>query len=165
MNKINLCEILKNVPKGTELYSPIAGEVKFDGLDDIYGSLFPIDLETKNGKRFSLTKEGCYFTDEDSECLLWPSKKVRTWERFKTNKSKFNPLTLKPFDKVLCRLTHTDKWHCNLFSHAYTPMEEVDYPFVCMGVTYKHVIPYNNETKHLIGTIDKVPEYYRYWKD
>ena len=27
------------------------------------------------------------------------------------------------------------------------------------------VIPYNEETKHLVGTKDEAPEYYRYWED
>ena len=31
--------------------------------------------------------------------------------------------------------------------------------------TYKFCIPYNNDTKHLIGTTDEAPEYYRYWED
>ena len=26
------------------------------------------------------------------------------------------------------------------------------------------VIPYNDETKHLVGTTDEAPEYYRYWE-
>lgn len=160
MNKINLCEILKNVPKGTELYSPIAGEVKFDGLDDMSGSLFPIDLETKNGKRFSLTKEGCYFTDEDSECLLWPSKKVRTWEEFKVEKPKFDPKTLKPFDKVLGRHSSNEEWACRFVSH----IDKEEHVLTTAGF-YTRCIPYNDETKHLVGTKDEAPEYYRYWED
>ena len=27
------------------------------------------------------------------------------------------------------------------------------------------IIPYNDETKHLVGTTDEAPEYYRYWED
>lgn len=161
MNKINLCEILKNVPKGTELYSPIAGEVKFDGLDDIYGSLFPIDLETKNGKRFSLTKEGCYFTDEDSECLLWPSKKVRTWEEFNVKKPKFDPKTLKPFDKILS-FSSTYGWSCNVFSHYNETNNRI---ILSGGCLYSKCIPYNEETKHLVGTAEEAPEFYRYWEE
>ena len=26
-------------------------------------------------------------------------------------------------------------------------------------------IPYNEETKHLIGTKEEAPEFYRYWED
>lgn len=161
MNKINLCEILKNVPKGTELYSPIAGEVKFDGLDDIYGNLFPIDLETKNGKRFSLTKEGYYFTNEDSECLLWPSKKVRTWEEFTVKKPKFDPKTLKPFDKVLGSYSNNEEWTCRFVSH----INEEGHILLTTGGFFTRCIPYNDDTKHLVGTTDEAPKFYRYWED
>lgn len=26
-------------------------------------------------------------------------------------------------------------------------------------------IPYNDDTKHLVGTKEEAPEYYRYWED
>ena len=34
-----------------------------------------------------------------------------------------------------------------------------------IGGTYRCCIPYNEETKHLVGTTDEAPEYYRYWED
>ena len=30
---------------------------------------------------------------------------------------------------------------------------------------YRHCIPYNDETKHLVGTTEEAPEFYRYWED
>ena len=30
---------------------------------------------------------------------------------------------------------------------------------------FNMVIPYNDETKHLIGTTEEAPEYYRYWEN
>ena len=30
---------------------------------------------------------------------------------------------------------------------------------------YTYCIPYNDDTKHLVGTTEEAPEYYRYWKD
>lgn len=27
------------------------------------------------------------------------------------------------------------------------------------------VIPYNEDTKHLVGTTEEAPEFYRYWED
>lgn len=35
----------------------------------------------------------------------------------------------------------------------------------CCGAYYKYCVPYNDETKHLVGTKDEAPEYYRYWED
>lgn len=80
---------------------------------------------------------------------------------YKPNGSKFDPNTLKPFDKVLIL---TEAWVPVLFTY-------LDRSFECprminFGDPIGHlVIPYNEETKHLIGTRFKAPEYYRYWKD
>ena len=30
---------------------------------------------------------------------------------------------------------------------------------------YKYCVPYNDDTKHLVGTTEEAPEYYRYWED
>ena len=35
----------------------------------------------------------------------------------------------------------------------------------CCGAYYQYCIPYNDETKHLVGTTEEAPEYYRYWED
>ena len=79
---INIATLLKDAPKGMKLYSPLFGEVKFVGIDKRSG--YPIDVIDckKNGKSF--TEFGVYFADHpDAECLLFPSKVVRTWEGWK----------------------------------------------------------------------------------
>ena len=77
--------------------------------------------------------------------------------------NKFDPKTLKPFDKILVREHNNCIWKCNLFS--YIIGKEECYPYRCVGGIYKYCIPYNNDTKHLVGTTDEAPEYYRYWED
>ena len=37
-------------------------------------------------------------------------------------------------------------------------------PF-CLGGIKSAVIPYNYDTKHLVGTTDDVPDFYKYWED
>ena len=87
----------------------------------------------------------------------------------KTNinkKEKFDPKTLKPFDKVLSKYDG-GCWSANLFSHI--EEENNKYhgtcSFVCNGSLVKFCIPYNDETKHLVGTKEEAPKYYRYWED
>lgn len=75
---------------------------------------------------------------------------------------KFDPKTLKPFDKVLVKDYSDDGWKVDFYSHKDTSMT---YHYRCIGETYRCCIPYNDDTKHLVGTDDKVPEYYRYWED
>ena len=37
--------------------------------------------------------------------------------------------------------------------------------YIASNASFKYCIPYNNDTKHLIGTTEEAPEYYRYWED
>ena len=75
---------------------------------------------------------------------------------------KFNPKTLKPFDKVVVS-NEDSKWKCRLFFHIID--SESKYKYSCIGSAYKYCIPYNDDTKHLVGTTEEAPEFYRYWED
>ena len=83
----------------------------------------------------------------------------------------FAPKTLQPFDKVLARCTES-VWVPTLFGYF---IDEADKdplsPFengervVCVDIGYQQCIPYNDETKHLVGTLDDCPEYYKWWEE
>ena len=156
---LNLVEILKDWPEGTKLYSPVFGEVEFESINDIIG---PIVVTTNTGNAECFTTDGKMYTYYNGECLLFPSKEQRDWSKFKvkSNKPKFDPKTLHPFDKVLARDMVNGQWRCTLYSH-----ERKDNKYVTTDYTYKYCIPYNDDTKHLVGTTDKAPEFYRYWED
>lgn len=81
-NKINIAEILKDCSKGTKLYSPIFGEVKFNKYHE---NIITI-LSTSNDGRNTLNtfmKNGSYYSGySQSECLLFPSLKMRDWTKF-----------------------------------------------------------------------------------
>ena len=115
-----------------------------------------------------------YANGEEIESLCWgeyvPCKEPTfNWisgkgvENYRIKpKEKFDPKTLKPFDKVVVR-DIIRGWKCGLFSHIKDSMTE--YKYSCIGSDYVYCIPYNDETKHLVGTNEDAPEYYRYWKD
>ena len=81
--------------------------------------------------------------------------------RIKPEPKKFDPKTLKPFDKVLAR-SYGFGWRVDFFSNY---NDSVAYPYICIGNACQCCIPYNDETKHLLGTSEQAPEYYRYWED
>ena len=155
---LNLVEILKDCPEGTKLYSPVFGEVEFESINDIIG---PIIVTTDTGNAECFTADGKMHTYND-ECLLFPSKEQRDWSKFKPKKSKFDPNTLQPFDKVLARNDMED-WSCMFFSHIIK--DEETYPYACGYDWFTQCIPYNDDTKHLLGTNKEAPEFYRYWDD
>lgn len=164
---IDLTNILKDCPKGWKFYTPVWGEVIFIEIKKNKDCLFPICICTTINSCTNLTKDGRYLISRTgTECILFPSKDQRDWSKFIApwyKKEKFDPKTLKPFDKVLIRDRTKGKWSCSLFSHIYN---ELQYHNVCTnGLEWKFCIPYNDETKHLIGTNQEAPEYYRYWED
>lgn len=165
-NNIDLTEILKDCPKGTKLYSTVHGEVKFYYAD--INSEYPIRVRalSKQGLYYNifLTKYGTFSNDyADGECILFPSKDQRDWSKFKAQWKKaerFDPNTLNPFDKVLVRDHCKIRWTISLFSYV------DDIGRVYTGpINWRQVIPYNDETKSLLGKLNEAPEYYRYWED
>jgi hypothetical protein len=67
----DIYEILKDVPDGTELYTPMCGNVEFTSVASDKEKAEAIWTENKNGK---VSKEG--------EVLLFPSKEMRDWSKF-----------------------------------------------------------------------------------
>lgn len=154
---LNLVEILKDCPEDIVLYFTALGEVKFQGID-YNAKECPIDICDCDDDVWVFTKEGKLHNNGDAECALFPSKDQRDWSKW--GKHKFDPKTLKPFDRVLVRDRDDVKWVCNYYSFTY------DNRFICTGgMGWRYCIPYNDDTKHIVGTSDEAPEYYKYWED
>ena len=162
---LNLVEILKDCPNGTKLYLTTLGEVEFRKIDSSY---HPICVRHKEVGDIWLTQEGKVYNQFDGECIIFPSKEQRDWSKFtapRYKKEKFDPKTLKPFDKVLVRDFAGTEWSCDLFSYIEN-IKNQEESFMCTGCSeYNFCIPYNDKTKHLVGTTKEAPEYYRYWED
>ena len=162
---LNLVEILKDCPKGTKLYSTVYGEVEFYGIEN--GLEFPVMYVKSDSLLGSVSAEGLVLACYDGECTLFPSREQRDWSKFTApwlKKERFDPKTLKPFDKILARDRESTRWRCTFFSHI-RDKEEIIYKYVTTNDCYKRCIPYNEDTKHLVGTKDEAPEFYRYWED
>lgn len=160
---IDLTKILKDCPKGTKLYSTIYGVVEFDGINESVRS-YPISFKVNADLFSTVTSDGRDNKEFDGECTLFPSKEQRDWSKFTApwyKKERFDPKTLKPFDKVLVRYGDSEKWTCNFFSY----IDQKRPYYRCIYEYIKYCIPYNDETKHLVGTTDEAPKFYRYWED
>ena len=175
---IDLTKILKNCPSNVVFHSSIYGDVTVHSIDAT--KEYPIELykviEGHNIFVCRLSKEG-RINKQFGECTLFPSKEQRDWSKFTASwynnenliQNKFDPKNLIPFDKVLVRDSRlvsdslSSYWRCQIFS--FIEEEDKDYPYVCIGESYSFCIPYNDETKHLVGTNKEEPEYYRYWED
>ena len=166
MNKnLNLVRILKDCPKGTKFYSILHGEVEYEGISE--NDSYEVKFRDIDGDIEGVKPDGRYLSCLNGECILFPSKDQRDWSKFTApwlKKERFDPKTLKHFDKVLVRDDKDEFWCCDLFSNI--KKGEIDYPYLCVGgAGFEYCIPYNDDTKHLVGTNEEAPEYYRYWED
>ena len=153
---LDLVEILKNCPKGTKLYSTIHGEVTLNYVSTDVN--YPINVIWREGTA-SFTRYGRYAIKSDGECILFPSKDQRDWSKFKVPVEKFDYSVLQPFDKVLVRDSNDSFWKCNFLSHRF------NHTAYCVGSYWIQMIPYNDETKHLVGTMDMPDKKYIWWEE
>lgn len=119
--------------------------------------------EEEKEKLFDAIKESGYKWNAETETL---EKLVRP---------KFDPKTLQPFDKILMRDHSTDEWDIGYFSYIKYDLSGFDLSdceeegeflvYTAGGPNYWYAVPYNEDTKHLVGKVDEAPEYYRYWED
>ena len=195
MNKnIDLTKILKNCPEGTEFWSDNVGKVQFLHVNECFDQPILVRRAdgfiisyTKEGWENIIFPGSCLlwpskdyrdwtkFTApwyKPEESTISPSeeqrdcnKVVSLWRKHEKKetvkkKEKFNPQTLHEFDKVLVRDGVGYKWNADFYSYKL-----VGRGHRCVDDIYDYCIPYNDDTKHLIGTNDEAPEYYRYWED
>ena len=156
---IDLTKILKDCPEDWKLYSPIYGEVLFGNIGT---GDFPVNVKTVDGNFPDYTRDGKLTNLPDSECCLFPSKDCRDWSKFTApwyKKERFDTKTLKVFDKVMVKKGPTKPWEIEFFSNLDNSRCK------CMFCSTNKCIPYNDDTKHLVGTTDEAPEYYRWWED
>lgn len=158
---LDLTKILEGCPVGTEFYSSAFGNLTFVKI-----TLFNTITMMTTRCQYSYAKDGRLYYGV-GECTLFPSKDQRDWSKFerfwaKPKKAdKFDPKTFQPFDKVLVRDYPTETWTIELFSYKRNTENSI------RGLSYwwKQCIPYNEETKHLVGTKEDCPEYYKWWEE
>ena len=157
---LDLTKILEGCPKGTKFYSTIYGEVAFDSITK---GTYPVNLVIKS-RTISVMSNGNHLEPYDGECTLFPSKDQRDWAKFerfwdKPKVEKFDPKAFQPFDKILVRDSLDERWSIDFFSHKTGNIVRALYS------KWMYAIPFNEETKHLIGTTDDCPEFYKWWEE
>lgn len=148
-------------------YSALQGRISlycwYNGHTNNFHSKEVIDilLTTRN--------KVCPATKEQHDLLFQKIKEAGYKWNYETKtlekliKPKFDPKTLQPFDRVLVKDGYSQCWRCDLFSHTET--EYPMFPYTTHVGHFYYCILYNDETKHLLGTNEEAPKYYRYWED
>ena len=161
---LNLVKILDGCPVGTKFYNTVYGECTFLCVSD--HRYYPVKLQAYSEFNNSystvmLTKDGRTMYSHSGECVLFPSKDQRDWSKFERFwDRKFDLNTLEPFDKVLVRNRKTEIWLNDMFTfHIDESVAK------CITGAYMQCIPYNEDTKHLLGTTNDCPVYYKWWEE
>ena len=161
---LDLTKILKGCPEGTKFYHSVYGEVCLTLISE--NDLYPVILSVcQDGSMISVTEDGRLYEGFNGDCVLFPSKEQRDWSKFerfwdKPKVEKFDPKILQPFDKVLIKDVESC-WVAAIFSH----IDDSIHGTICCGDFGEQCIPYNDETKHLVGTTDDCPEFYKWWEE
>ena len=168
---LDLTKILDGCPVGTEFYHAGYGRVWLAKIySDAETNAYPIALSLNENNplchNLYVTANGTISYGFDGECLLLPSKDQRDWSKFerfwdKPKVERFDINTLKPFDKVLVRLSENRIWFPDFFGYK----DNIGPICAINNCIKRQCIPYNEETKHLIGTTDDCPEYYKWWEE
>ena len=176
---IDLTKILKDCPKGWKFYSSVHGDVEFNAiklkrlkyrldtdvpdyhLPTFEKDPYPIKFTAQNIE-YCVSSVGEHIKGK-GECTFFPSREQRDWNKFTApwyKKEKFDPKTLNTFDRVLVRMYDKDgyTWEPDFFGYIDGKL------IMCVSNGDVACIPYNDDTKHLVGTTDEAPEYYRYWE-
>lgn len=135
--------LVKEIKCGERVYyhaCMINGNVYIKGTEDeYYGIVSDID-------RLATDTEKLQFFDA-------LAKKGKRWDVWKKQIVDLKPkVELKPFDKVLVRDAADDAWHIDLFERMQNSRV---YPYMCLNRVWNFCIPYNENTKHLLGTTDE----------
>ena len=149
-------DIIDKIKVGDIIYSTVAGEVTFIQINPKDKYTNNIIVKSELGITHSFNNEGKYFST--GECVLFPSKENRDWS---TYNSKVNINTLEPFNKVLVRDYNKHCWTTGLYSHYEDYGEQRFY--IANSTPWNQCVPYNEETKHLVGTTKMPDDKYINW--
>lgn len=113
--KLNLVEILKNVQKGTKLWSPICGECELSKVN-IYNAFPIVCVGINDGLNWEFRSDGTYTENVSAECVLFPSYDNHDWSTFNVPKKHKE---FKHFQKVLIKEWRDGKsiWMADFYSH------------------------------------------------
>lgn len=116
-------------------------------LNEMFGLLFADEVKSSEEYRFATEEEKKQlFSALEKECKAWDAEKKQIINL--TPK-----VEMKPFDKVLVRDAVDEVWNIDLFGCIRNEFPKFLYS--CMHGVWKFCIPYNENTKHLLGTTDE----------
>lgn len=147
-----------------EIYCTLMGECFVRKVDKDSGKFIATLVQKADNERMLTCDEyGRPSGDPCAECCVFPSRDNRDWSTFDAT-PRYDISELKPFDKVLTRYSDRPLAQKEWLPNFYYKYHSDSRRHLCLLGVFKECIPYNDETKHLLGTTDEVPTFYKTWE-
>lgn len=147
----DIYEILKGVPAGTKLYSPMCGKVAFSHLASNKEEVEAIWIKDDN----SFNKNGRWM--EGGEVMLFPSDKMRDWSKFSWKKGDVlvtedgaAHIIFEKFTDDTYTIFAGNYYYCKNGKKGYTYLRECD-----NAITEEFTLETEDAAKTYISTIEK----------
>lgn len=140
---MDIYEILKGVPVGTKLYTPMCGKVAFTYLAS---SKETIGTKDKYGPRY-FDKNGRWM--EGGEVMLFPSDKMRDWSKFAWKKG---DVLMVSVDNICI----FDKWNNDEYTEFDAAFVTPDYRSDVLKTKYWHKVINEKAIERYISKIEKI---------
>ena len=125
-------------------------ELEYDGYSDNIGFTRMATEEEKQQLVEALKADDC----EESKKILKQFFNIEEDENV-TESKQDSECKFQPFDKVLVRDDKQGIWRIEFFGFT---LDDEDFKYRCLYDSYRYCIPYNENTKHLLGTTDNWEE-------
>lgn len=151
--KNSVADILRDMPKGTKLYSPAFGEVTFEEVNTELDRDF-IFASDKNESPISFEADGKY--EVNGECMLFPSKKMKDWSKLLWKKGN---VLISESGRVKCLFNEFCNDDFTEFNGKYFTLTndngEVEYLSEMSALTNGYTIENLSNAKCYINTIEE----------
>ena len=146
---INIAEILKDKQKGIKMYSPLFGEVELSQVAN--NEILVAAISDHAEKTFpSFSKNGKYWSNfAKSECLLFPSSKMRDWNKFAWKKGDVL------LDTGTCSVCIFDKWNNDEYTEFNAVFITPDYRSAVLKTECWHEMILETDIQRYISKIEK----------
>ena len=164
--KINIIPDLLNYRERGLLWSKGDGYVMFKCIRKVGDSDFVVVMDSSLSE-ILYDAYGFKIGTEDDECKLFLlEKEYEESQAVQPSEVRFHIAVLKPYDKILIQQGN-GMWLPDMMQGWIFNKNRTKYRIFIFSdnLSFKRIIPYNNETKHLAFTSDECPKFYRYWEN
>ncbi len=164
--KINIIPDLLNYRERGLLWSKGDGYVMFKCIRKVGDSDFVVAMDSSLSEILYDAYGSKIGAEDDERKLFLLEKEYEESQAVQPSEVRFHIAVLKPYDKILIQQGN-GMWLPDMMQGWIFNKNRTKYRIFIFSdnLSFKRIIPYNNETKHLAFTSDECPKFYRYWEN